>query len=250
MKILSVCVLLILSSVKSFSQGAALETAQVKQSPSSLAKSIEIMSNLESDLIEINELIEKHFRQALYLTDKLAKQDLTLSSPRDQMDPRLAQEIETFENTKLFILDAIQHYRRIIDELPLTSDPQVRDNAKALYNQALIKSILPRFDLAEQDGVLSKLIGFREPRYVEALIPREVALELIYTDFEQHNSSRILELIGVYNKIVNTINSNRNSKILVTYSKSIASESEARVYFSMIKGEEVLSLPAVCAKLF
>ncbi len=217
--------------------------------------SIDQVSNLESDLEELNELIEKHFQTALTLSEKLAKFGLTLSSAsKAKMPAPLAQEVETYQNTRLSILDAIAQYRLNIDRLPTQTEISTVENSKFLFNLALIRALLPRLDLPQQEGLINKLLGYKELRYVDALITREYALEQLYTDFKEASPERALKAITLYNRLADTFNSNKGSKILPTYSKDIKVSSvvmEGSLYTAIARGEELNKHSAVlCAKLF
>lgn len=215
---------------------------------------LEESTNLETELRQLNELVDFYFKNTLLVAAKLASHGLKLTSPTSKMPEELAQEMETLNKTREAILEAFQLYRNEIEELAKINDTRALDNSKFLYDLALVKSFLPRYETPKAEGIISKIFASHEPRHVDELIKREEGLKLFYTDFKVFNAERAQQIAQVYNSIVSAINENMGNIIYQTYTKASKISdipSEIQFYTSIIRGEEYHQNAAMaCKSLF
>lgn len=236
--------------------------AQPQESiPFEPAEMIETTTNLEAELKGLSLVIDEYYKDTINLSARLHAQGHKLTSPKNKLSPKLAQEVESLENTRLAISEALKDYRASIDALgALPENSKVFENSKFLFDLALVKAFLPRYEPKPEGatGIVKKLFAPPEPQFAEEILPRTEALNLFYTDFqdseELNRDVRIAEIVKTHNSITSEYNKNRGSALLQTYPKTIKPNvNESVLYKAIVKGEDIneVSTPVVtCSGLF
>ena len=215
--------------------------AQSEESPASERNMLEELSSL-------SQLIDLYFDEMIALKAKLSASNQKITSPN--LSPEDAEKARYLQESRENIYDILKIYNaEIVAELGSSPETlEAFETAKLQYNIAVIKAIMPRFETPKA-SLLTRMLTTLPAQYVEEILPRAEALNLIFTQFESNEPSkdamnlqfRLNEMIKTHNKLAEKLNQQKEAKIYQIYplnSKVTTATQEAALYEALVKSSE------------
>lgn len=202
--------------------------------------------SLDGELSALEQTIDLYFEQMIALKTHLALNKQKITSQFLSSDD--AGQVRFLNETQKNIIDALVNYRVKIEGMAENPEAlEAFEKAKLQYNIIVVKSLLPRYEVVKTK-FMTKLFVKMEPQFAEALVSREDALKLFFTQFETNEPTkdalnlnyRSSEILKVHNAITHRNNQLKESNIYQVYSspKITTGAQESELYLSLIKGVE------------
>ncbi|MES2769230.1 MAG: hypothetical protein V4596_08795 [Bdellovibrionota bacterium] len=209
-----------------------------------------VEQNLASELSALTEAIDGYFENMIALKTKTNLPKLKITDSHLKLEPEDAEKLKKLAEIHSNIQSALRGYESVISSLE--SDPEsleIFEEAKLLYNIALVKAFLPRYKAVET-GFLIRIISTFQPQYVEEIISRSEAENLIFTNFDTNENlkHRLGKIIETHNKISDELRRAQDANIYQIHPKNLnirTAEQEAAFYNALVRNEEYSTGPAL-----
>ncbi len=207
-----------------------------------------VEENLASQLSALTETIDGYFEAMIALKTKLHQQNLKITDSNLQLED--AEKLKELAEIRSNIQSALKGYKSEISSLESNPESlEIFEEAKLLYNIALVKAFLPRYK-AVKTGLLMRFISTFQPQYVEEIISRTDAAKLIFTNFDTNENLeyRLGKIIETHNEISEELRRAQDANIYQIHPKNLnirTAEQEAAFYKALVRNAEYSTGPAL-----